>query len=298
MVHHTHCPLCSSGDLTFHLTCRDHFLTGEPFDLYRCSSCNFVFTRDHPGEKEAVRYYDSQDYISHDDSAKGFTTALYRMVRRVMLAGKRRLIIRLTGKTTGDLLDIGAGSGHFAGAMKQTGWNVTGIEPGKKAAAHASSQFGIRMIDPAQMPDLPDRSFDCVTLWHVLEHLHDPFTYASEILRVLRPGGKCIIALPDSSSHDAGYYREHWAAYDVPRHLWHFTPGTLKSFAEKSGFYMSGKRSLPFDVFYISYLSEKYRGANLPLLSGFLKGAWFSVISFLSKKGSSSMICILQGRSA
>ncbi|MBW6500772.1 MAG: class I SAM-dependent methyltransferase [Bacteroidales bacterium] len=296
MVHHTNCPLCSSGDLNFHLTCRDHFLTGEPFDLYKCGSCNFVFTQDHPGEKEAVLYYDSSDYISHDASAKGFTTALYRLARRIMLARKRRLIIRLTGRTTGDLLDIGAGSGHFAGAMKEAGWNVTGIEPVKKAADYASSQFGIRMLDPAQIGHLPDRSFDCVTLWHVLEHLHDPFTYASEILRVLRPGGKCIIALPDSLSYDAGYYREHWAAYDVPRHLWHFTPGTFSFFAERAGFSLMATEDLPFDVFYISFLSEKYRGTNLPLITGVINGLRFYLAALFRRKGASSLMYILKSK--
>jgi SAM-dependent methyltransferase len=298
MVHHTSCPLCSSGDLTFHLSCRDLFLTGEPFDLYRCISCSFIFTQDHPGEKEMVRYYNTAAYVSHDDSGKGFIAALYRMVRRFTLASKRKLIIRLTGKTTGKLLDIGTGSGHFAGTMKQAGWKVTGIEPDRKTAEYAASRFGLKICGPGEVTGLPGETFDCITLWHSLEHSHNLHHYASEIKRLLKPEGICIVALPSAASFDARYYGEFWAAYDVPRHLWHFTPITLKSFAEKSGFYVTGKKSLPLDVFYISFLSEKYRGANLPFLSGFLKGAWFSFISLLTKRGSSSMICILQVRSA
>jgi len=141
---------------------------------------------------------------------------------------------------------------------------------------------------------LPSASFDAISLWHVLEHFQDPFTYASEIVRLLKPGGVCFIALPNCSSFDAGFYKEFWAAYDVPRHLWHFTPATFKLFAEKSGFSIRSVRSLPLDVIYISMLSEKYKGSSLHFVRGIAIGAWFMVTSIFRKSGNSSHVYILK----
>lgn len=294
MIHHSKCPLCYSDTISDYLKCSDHFLTHESFELFRCSSCGFIFTQEGPDEKEAGRYYQSENYISHEDSAGGLTGKIYFLVRRLMLGRKRGLITRVTGKKTGDLLDIGTGSGHFAGAMKLAGWNVTGIEPDRKAAAYAVSRFGLRIIEPKQISGLNDNCFDCITAWHTLEHSHDLFSYISDIKRLLKPGGSFIAALPSAASSDARYYREFWAAWDVPRHLWHFTPDTFKLLAEKAGFEIIKTKRLPFDAFYISLLSEKYRGANLPFLSGMMKGLRFFVSSMVKLKGSSSLIFVLR----
>ncbi|HSL86331.1 MAG TPA: class I SAM-dependent methyltransferase [Bacteroidales bacterium] len=297
MIHHSKCPLCYSGSITDYLKCTDHFLTQETFELFKCTSCGFIFTQEGPDEKEAGRYYQSENYISHDDSAVGITGKIYFLVRRLMLVRKRGLITRVTGKKTGDLLDIGTGSGHFAGAMKLAGWNVTGIEPDRKAAGYAVSRFGLRIIAPEQISGLNDNCFDCITAWHTLEHSHDLFSYISDIKRLLRTGGCFIAALPSAASCDARYYTDFWAAWDVPRHLWHFTPDTFKLLAEKAGFEIIKTKRLPFDAFYISLLSEKYRGANLPFLSGMMKGLRFFISSIVKLNGSSSLIFVLKKKS-
>ncbi|MCX6327269.1 MAG: methyltransferase domain-containing protein [Bacteroidia bacterium] len=294
MVHHKVCPLCSSEKIFLHFRCTDHFISKEVFELYKCSLCGFKFTQDYPEETEIGQYYESDDYISHSDTSKGFSNKLYRLVRNVMLGIKKGIIQNATGLNKGSLLDIGSGTGHFAGTMKKAGWLVKGIEINKKARDFSISRFGLEIISPGQMSTLEANSFDCITLWHVLEHFHDPFKYASDILSLLKPGGKCVIALPNCSSYDAKYYGQYWAAYDVPRHLWHFNPSSFRYFSEKTGFTLENLRNLPLDVFYISILSERYGGSKLSFLKGVVKALLFAFLSVFKKGKSSSVIYVLR----
>jgi len=293
MISHTICPLCSSERISLFLKCTDHLKSKEVFDLFRCHQCGFVFTREYPDERSIRKYYESDDYISHDDNAKGFLNRIYLPVRNIMLRKKRGIAEKTTGLRKGKILDIGCGTGYFAGTMKKAGWDVTGIEPNRKARDYGSVRFGINVLNPNQISDLPDNSFDLVTMWHVMEHFHDPFGYAAEISRLLKPGGTCLCALPNCSSFDAEHYRESWAAYDVPRHLWHFTPETYRVFAEKTGFKIYGIRPLPLDVFYISILSEKIKGSKFQFLLGLIKGSLFSFQALIDKRKSSSLIYFL-----
>jgi 2-polyprenyl-3-methyl-5-hydroxy-6-metoxy-1,4-benzoquinol methylase len=293
MISHSICPLCSSDRISLYFKCTDHLLSKEEFDLCKCSACGFVFTREYPDEQSIGRYYESDDYISHDDRAKGFVNHVYLMARDVMLKRKRRIVEHATCLEKGRILDIGCGTGYFAGTMKKSGWYVTGIEPNRKARDFGSSRFGIDVISPQQISELPSGSFDCVTMWHVLEHFQDPSGYAEEILRLLKPGAVCLAALPNCGSIDAEYYNESWAAYDVPRHLWHFAPETFRVFAEKTGFQITGIKPLPLDVFYISILSEKNKGSRFHLLTGMIIGFLFAFRSLFNKKKSSSLIYFL-----
>ena len=294
MTHHTLCPLCSSSNISMFLECKDHLVTKEVFSLFKCASCNFIFTQDYPGEESIDRYYESDDYVSHDDTAKGFFNRIYRFARNLMLDKKKTIVESKTNRRNGRLLDIGSGTGHFAALMKNNGWEVTGIEPNNKARTYAVKRFGLSILQPEGISDLPESSFDCITLWHVLEHFHEPFKNAAEIKRLLKPGGTCIVALPNSNSYDAEYYGEYWAAYDVPRHLWHFTPRTFRLFAVKAGFGFNRIKCLPLDVFYISALSEKYKGTRLFFPAGMIKGFWFAILSCFSIKKRSSLIYFLK----
>jgi 2-polyprenyl-3-methyl-5-hydroxy-6-metoxy-1,4-benzoquinol methylase len=296
MIIHSICPLCHSDRISLYLKCTDYFLSKEEFDLFRCEACGFIFTRSCPDENDIGRYYESDDYISHDDNAKGFMNRIYMLARNFMLKEKKRIVQNATGLRTGKILDIGCGTGYFAWTMKKGGWYVTGIEPNKKASAFGSERFGIDVISPELISTLPDHSFDTVTMWHVMEHLHDPFKYSDEINRLLKPEGICIVALPNSGSSDAMYYGRFWAAYDVPRHLWHFSPSTLKIFWEKKGYEVVNIKRLPLDVFYISILSEKNRGSEIPFTKGLLIGGFFTMKSAITKSSCSSLIYFL-GRS-
>lgn len=293
MISHTVCPLCESGLIEPYLKCNDNLVTKEEFDLYRCNSCGFIFTNGYPDEQRIGRYYDSDKYISHEDNARGLVNRIYVQARRIMLLVKKNIIFNTTGLRKGRLLDIGSGTGYFAGEMKQSGWSVTGIEPDSKARGFSVRKFGLNVIDPSGLAGLPDGAYDCITLWHVLEHFHDLSGYAGEIRRLLKPGGHCIVALPNSSSFDATAYREHWAAWDVPRHLWHFNPSTFRLFAGREGFQIMRVRPLPLDVFYISILSSRDKGSIMPFIAGITAGAWFWIKSLFWKPGSSSLIYIL-----
>lgn len=294
MIHHESCPLCFSKDLTPWLTCRDYLVSNKLFELVKCGECGLIMTQDPPEADQLASFYETDGYISHNAAAGGFLSSVYRMIREIMLVRKRKFIVRATGLNHGSLLDIGCGTGHFANSMKTAGWDVTGVEPNDKARLHAASQFGLNVLFPGQINELADKSFDCITMWHVMEHFNDPFRYISGISELLKPGGLCLVALPNCYSADAKYYGEFWAAYDVPRHLWHFSPDTLARFAEKTGFSVVTSGMLPFDVFYISILSERYRGASIPFLKGTVRGAWFGFRALFNKSGSSSLFYFLK----
>lgn len=294
MVHHNVCPLCSSEKIGLQFNCTDHFISKEEFKVYKCSACDFSFTQDYPEESEIARFYESDSYISHSNTSEGFSNKLYRIARSIMLRKKKELIKKITGLKKGTILDIGSGTGYFAGSMKKAGWKVKGIEINEKARIFSISQFGLEIIAPDKITAIEAESFDCITLWHVLEHFHDPFKYTSEIYRLLKPGAVCAIALPNCSSYDAEHYKKFWAAWDVPRHLWHFNPDTFRLFYEKSGFLLEDLRILPLDVFYISQLSEKYKGSSLAFLIGMSKAIVFAFLSVFKKRKSSSVIYILR----
>jgi len=294
MITHSICPLCSSVKTILYLKCTDNLLSSEEFNLCKCSECGFIYTGQYPEEQNIGRYYGSDDYISHNDKAKGFLNRVYLRARGIMLKRKGRMVEKASGITMGRILDIGCGTGHFAATMKQKGWEVTGIEPDTKARDFASVQFGLDVERPEQISGLASGSYDCITMWHVLEHFHDPFSYAAEIRRLLKPGGVCLCALPNCSSLDAKHYNESWAAYDVPRHLWHFTPETFRVFTGKTGFRITEIRSLPLDVFYISILSEKNTGSKFHFIKGMIMGSLFAFLALFNKSRSSSLIYFLR----
>jgi SAM-dependent methyltransferase len=276
------------------MECRDHFLSGELFSLFKCSSCRFVFTQDYPEQEAIGKYYESDEYLSHNDNSQGVSGRIYRYVRNFMLLRKRAIIKNTTGLKTGTILDIGSGSGHFAAIMKDAGWQVKGIELNEKARNSSVLKFGLDVINPKDISTLKSASFDCITLWHVLEHFHEPYEYFAEIMRLLKPGGICVTALPNCNSYDAEYYREYWAAYDVPRHLWHFTPSSFSIFADKTGFRIEKTLTLPADVFYISFVSEKYKRSSSPFIRGVIRAKFYAIRALFQKDKSSSVIYILR----
>ena len=294
MVHHKVCPLCLSEKITLHLKCTDHFISKEIFQIDKCLVCGFEFTQDYPEEAEIGNYYESEDYISHSDTSIGFSNKLYRLARKIMLRRKIRIIRKVTGLKTGNLLDIGSGTGHFADTMRNAGWQVKGIEINEKARSFSKSNFGLEISGPEYISVFQPGIFDCITLWHVLEHFHEPYKYAAEIIRLLKPGGVCVIALPNSWSFDAAHFGKFWAAYDVPRHLWHFNPATFRHFTDKAGFKTEKLLTLPLDIFYISFLSEKYSGSIIPLFTGIAVAKMYTFASSFNKNRSSSLIYVLK----
>ena len=292
MVHYNSCPICFSAEINLKLNCADHFKTNEIFPIWTCSVCGISFTQDYPDEDKLGHYYESDNYISHGNSSGGIVNAIYRVVRNLTLKKKRKIVARETGLGCGSLLDIGSGTGHFAAEIKKAGWNVKCIEINEKAREFSISHFVLEALSPSKILHLHDSEFDCITLWHTLEHFSNLNNYVTEIRRLLKPEGVCIIAVPNINSYDAKYYKEYWAAYDVPRHLWHFNPNALSFLFENAGFKLRNIKLLPLDVFYISILSERYKKNPLPFLTGCLKGAIFATKTLFNKKGGSSLIYV------
>jgi SAM-dependent methyltransferase len=294
MVHHNNCPLCKNQDIDFFTRCKDYLVSREEFDLFRCHSCGFIFTQDYPGEEEIGRYYESSEYISHSDSHKSLLDKVYQLVRKFMLNRKKRMVRKVCNIKSGSILDIGSGTGHFLNTMKLAGWTTSGIEISKMAREYGTTLFGFEMITPAETKALADKAFDCITMWHVMEHFQDPAGYFADVKRLLKPGGTAIVALPNNSSADARHYGSDWAAYDVPRHLWHFNCSTFSLFAGQNGFTVTDAYRLPFDVFYISILSERIKQTKLAPVRGIFKGTLFSLSSIFDKEKSSSLVYILK----
>lgn len=288
------CPLCGGTHLVKKMTCTDFYASGEQFDLLQCENCGFQFTQGFPVEKEIGKYYETPDYISHSDTKKGMMNELYHLVRSRMLQKKAQLINNITGKTSGKILDIGTGTGYFSHTMQQKGWQVEAIEKSAQARSFAKKNFNLDIKDDSGLNDFSSGSFDVITLWHVMEHLEHLNETWERLHELLKDDGCLVIAVPNCSSYDAQKYKEFWAAYDVPRHLWHFTPDSIKKFGEKHNFTLVNHLPMPFDAFYVSILSEKYKESKSSLVKGMFAGtlAWFSSLS--NKEKSSSIIYVFR----
>ncbi len=288
------CPLCGGNQLEHAITCKDYYASGETFRLFRCVVCGFLFTQDAPAETEIERYYETPDYISHTDTHEGAINRVYHYARRYMLGRKAKLVERVSGLEKGVLLDVGAGTGYFAHAMEERGWRVRAMEKNAGARAFAKRNFALEEDEGNAWARYADATFDVITLWHVMEHLERLDETWNEVARLLKADGALVIAVPNITSYDARKYGEAWAAYDVPRHLWHFSPSTMQQWGSGHGFKLVERHPMPFDAFYVSMLTEKYKGSRIPFLKGMLTGlsAWF--VSLPKKERSSSMIYVFR----
>jgi 2-polyprenyl-3-methyl-5-hydroxy-6-metoxy-1,4-benzoquinol methylase len=226
-----------------------------------------------PDAASAGSYYQSDNYISHTNTNKGIVNKLYHFVRKRTLRKKRQMLQKKTGLQRGSLLDIGAGTGAFANIMQGAGWNTTGLEPDEKTRLRAADLFNIQLLDSPSFFQLPAAGYDAITMWHVLEHVHELHRYIDQIKILLKEEGRVFIAVPNYTSYDAEIYQEYWAAYDVPRHLYHFSAASMERLLQQHGLQLIAIRPMWYDSFYISMLSEKYKGG------GIFKAAWTGFIS-------------------
>jgi 2-polyprenyl-3-methyl-5-hydroxy-6-metoxy-1,4-benzoquinol methylase len=287
------CPVCRATKTTDLFRAKDHLVSGREFLIRKCTECGMGWTADPPQEEEAGVYYASAGYISHTDSKQSLADRLYHIARKFMLRRKGKLVNSAVGKSDGIIIDIGSGTGYFAAFMKKRGWQVTGIEISEQARNYSVERFGISAIGPGQVRDLPSAYADCITFWHVLEHLYNPAGWLVEARRILKDEGRCIIALPNFASADAEWFGERWAALDVPRHLWHFTPDSFRQFAEKEGFVCERTSALPLDLFYISSLSYRNTGNRLSLARGVLTGLIIALRGLSRRESASSLVFVL-----
>ena len=292
-VHYTHCPVCNSSAINPLLTVKDHSVSKQDFVIWLCSSCQLRFTQNVPDEHSIAAYYRSEDYISHTNTSKGFINKLYQKVRTYTLNQKAKLVSSFT-KEKGNILDLGAGVGAFLATMQAKGWEVTGIEPDSGARAQAKNDFHIGLKDKNEFLNLQQGSFDAITLWHVLEHVHELHPYMEQIKKLLKHDGKLFIAVPNYTATDHSIYKVFWAAYDVPRHLYHFAPTSIEALMKRHGLRIIAEKPMWFDSFYISLLSSKYKNGKTRWVGAGISGLRSNITGLFNKKRCSSLIYIIE----
>lgn len=262
------------------------------FEIWHCDECTLRFTQKVPGPDFIGTYYQSASYVSHSDTDKGLVNRLYHLVRNRTLQSKRKLLQQVTGKEKGSLLDIGAGTGAFANEMKQAGWDITALEPDATARQNALNKYGLQLESTDRLFTLENDAFDAITMWHVLEHVHDLHGYFAQFHRLLKQDGRLVIAVPNYTSYDAKKYKEYWAAYDVPRHLYHFSPKSMELLANGKGFVLKAIEPMWYDSFYVSMLSEQYKNGSGNLPGALWNGALSNCKALFDKKKCSSLIYV------
>lgn len=268
---------------------KDHSVSKESFDLLLDEELQLLKTHPQPSLEQLPSYYESEDYISHTDSKRTLFEKLYHLVKSNALKSKVSLISK-QNPLKGNLLDIGAGTGDFLNQAKNSGWNCIGIEPNEKAKKIAVSK-GVNFINILE--ELDNNSLDVITMWHVLEHVPDLENQIKTLKRLLKPNGTIIIAVPNYKSLDAKHYKSFWAAYDVPRHLWHFSKTSIQKLVAKENLKLHKVKPMWFDSFYVCLLSEKYKTGKMNFIKGFFYG-FLSNCSGIVKKEFSSHIYIIK----
>ena len=268
----TSCPVCNGNHLQSYLTCTDFTVSKEQFSLSKCNDCGFIFTNPRPNQHEIGKYYQSDEYISHTNSSRGIQNKLYKIARSMAIKSKLKLINSLS-VTEKNLLDYGCGTGEFLAATKNNGWTAQGMEPDPGARQQGINNHQLKVSSPDDLHLLAHNSIDVITLWHVLEHVHLLKETLQQFNRALKPNGHLIIAVPNAESNDAAVYGKAWAAYDVPRHLYHFTLPVMRRLMSDHGFKLQSVKGMFFDPFYISLLSEKYKKGSVNPISAMWNGA-------------------------
>ena len=251
-----------------YITVNDYSVSGEKFELLLDEELELLKTHPQPAPEKLGSYYESDDYISHTDGKRSLFERLYHTVKQKALRDKIKLIDKFQPKK-GKLLDIGAGTGDFLVMAAKNGWDTIGLEPSPKAKAIAESK-GVKFLE--ELSKMPNESADAITMWHVLEHVPDVQAQITELKRILKPDGVLIVAVPNFKSFDAQHYGKYWAAYDVPRHLWHFSKTSIKMLFGKQNMELVKILPMKFDSYYVSLLSEKYKTGKMSFINGFLTG--------------------------
>lgn len=283
------CPMCGAVETVPYATCMDHLSSRQQFMLLRCPACGIVFTDKRPQEEEMVKYETLESEIRRADTPNGLIEKMYRHVRKKMMRHKAGLVTGLSYRNSGTLLNYGAKRGFFSSFMEKKGWKVTSVDKYHENRQFSLEHFHHRMYEMQEMDNFQPETFDVITLWHVFEHEYHPHELLDTLHRILRPGGILVMACPNICSTDALHYGPYWAAYDVPRHLWHFNPVSMERLARRHGFTLMHHEKMPYDSFYISIMSEMNMRHSMPILRGMAYGLHSWLVS-LTKRGKSSSI--------
>jgi SAM-dependent methyltransferase len=268
------CPVCKGTGFAPFLVCKDYTVSQENFSIVSCKDCSFKFTNPRPSDSEIGKYYKSEDYVSHSDTKKGLINRLYHAVRTRTLKQKLALISQYVSR--GTILDYGCGTGMFLKVCADAGWKSFGFEPDEDAKKLAE---GKDLSVATSKEDLTGNKYDIISLWHVLEHVTDLDPTLQFFSKNIADVGRLIIAVPNYTSADAKHYKEFWAGYDVPRHIYHFEINTLKKLLGNYGFSLEETKPMKFDSYYVSMLSEKYKTGFMNYLTAFLNGFKSNIVA-------------------
>lgn len=283
------CPICASVNLLPSHTVQDFSISKETFQLTQCKECSFLLTNPQPTPDNLWRYYESEEYISHSKTTKGFINFWYRKVQALNLSLKFKSIQPHVPR--GTWLDYGAGAGDFVKYISSKGIRIEGLEPSQTARKTAALQ-AVKLNDTSTLTSIEHGSLACITLWHVLEHIPDFTTILGTLTKLLVKDGLLVIAVPNYQSLDAKKYGANWAAYDVPRHLWHFTQKDITALAKQLQLDLIDTKGMIFDSIYVSLLSEKYQDGSS--IAGIVNGLKSNLSAWKTSTPYSSQIYILR----
>jgi 2-polyprenyl-3-methyl-5-hydroxy-6-metoxy-1,4-benzoquinol methylase len=289
----SHCPICNSSTFTQYLSCEDYTVSHETFNIVKCGGCGFLFTNPRPKQDEIGKYYQSEDYISHSGTKKGLINSIYHRVRNYTIKNKFKIIQQYVSKDV-SLLDIGCGTGEFLNYCNLQGWKTVGIEPSDTGRAAGIRNYGLSIFLEQHLQVFQPNSVDVITMWHVLEHVHELKSRIQQIKSLLKPGGYAFIAVPNHLSYDAASYNRFWAAYDVPRHLYHFDIQTITKLFEQEKMTFIKALPMKMDAFYVSMLSEKYKTGKMNYPAAVMTGLKSNMKAGGKAEGYSSVIYIFK----
>ena len=283
------CHNCLSTNSKLHRNCADFLTQGDTFEVWQCLDCQLEWTNTNIKGRKLAAYYKNPGYISHTDCKTNILERCYHVARNIAMVKKSRII----GKGNGTLLEIGSGTGGLLSYCRQKGWKVIGIEPNKTARVLALKKNKVKLLKQFKFRELEHEKIDSIMMWHVFEHIRKPKKMMRKIGKLMNDKSKLIIAAPNSNANEIAIYKKYWAAYDVPRHLFHYNRKSIKHMAEENGLEIKKIVPLWFDALYISIISERIKGNKLAFFRGLVVGCWSNLKAFLQNKEYSSLVFIL-----
>ena len=258
----------------------DHFLTKEKFKIQTTSVPGLLQTNPTPTKEDINKYYKSERYISHNSRKRGVFFFFYRLLRSVNFYTKYRFLSRTNDNR--NVLDFGSGEGYFLNMLKKRGLNACGVDS-------SSTCLLPNVYKSIFAEQLNSQKFSHITAWHSIEHVHELEKTISRMYDLLDEKGTIIVGVPNYLSFDARHYKGFWAAYDVPRHLWHFDKKSLKEVFENKGFKLVKSSPMILDAYYVSLLSESYKKSTFKILKSIFVGTISNILALFTKEYSSNI---------
>ena len=260
------CPISKSKEFIPYLQVPDRFDNSGKADwnLVRSCASGLIMLNPRPDSAEISRHYRNDGYDPYRNSrnSSSFKERTYLAARTLLLGYRAGIILKGWVKPLEEcaVLEIGCSTGDLLNYFHRRSGvpvnNLAGVEPDADSARHARECFGLNIFPSIAAQSAEKKRFDRIVLWHTLEHIHAINETLHEVSAQLKPDGQLVIALPNPASFDAEYFRENWIAWDAPRHLYHFWPGTVEKLLALHG--LSVFRRQPYfpDTVYNTLYSE------------------------------------------